>query len=101
MWYYYSQISSHTPPQGLGYAITAGKALQKVATLLVPDGTDPDTFYLQVWFWVFMFSCLEVFICQLPTLEKLNWVSVLGAIMSFAYSVAAIYLGVANWGAWA
>ena len=89
---------THTQNTGLGYAITAGKALQKVAVVLAPEGTDPNTFYLQTYFWVFMFSCLEMLICQIQTLEELNWVSVLGALVAFMYSVIAIYYGFSYWG---
>lgn len=83
----------------VGYAITAGTALQKVAAVLVPEGTSPDSIVLQTPFWVCMFSCLELLICQIKTLEDLGWVSTIGAIMAFIYSGIAMYFGFAYWGA--
>ena len=81
---------------GLGYAITAGKALQKVAVVLLPK--DSDSAFLETWTWVLTFSALQVVLCQIPTMENLNWVSVIGAITSFLYSVIAMYYGIFYWG---
>lgn len=82
----------------LGYAITAGTALQKVAAVLVPEGTDPNSMLLQTPFWVMVFSCLELLICQIQTLEDLGWVSTIGTIMAFIYSGIAMYYGFSYWG---
>lgn len=65
--------------------------------MLAPADTNPHVFYLQTWFWVFMFSILELGICQIPSLEDLGWVSIVGTVMAFVYSVIAMYYGFLYW----
>ncbi|ERN20020.1 amino acid permease 6 [Amborella trichopoda] len=45
--------------------------------------------------YVALFGVLEVILSQLPSLEKISWLSILAAIMSFAYSFIGLGLSIA------
>lgn len=43
------------------------------------------------------FGIVQLILSQLPSLEKITWLSVMSAIMSFAYSFIGLGLSVAKW----
>lgn len=55
-----------------------------------PKGDLSGTIMLQ-------FGIVQLFLSQLPSLEKIKWLSVMSAVMSFAYSFIGLGLSVAKW----
>jgi Transmembrane amino acid transporter protein len=43
------------------------------------------------------FGIVQLILSQLPSLEKITWLSIMSAIMSFAYSFIGLGLSVAKW----
>ncbi|KAF3329848.1 amino acid permease 6-like protein [Carex littledalei] len=79
----------------VGYTITAAISMKAINHWLYQDGYESkgdvsSTVMLQ-------FGIVQLILSQLPSLEKITWLSVMSAIMSFAYSFIGLGLSVAKW----
>lgn len=43
-----------------------------------------------------IFACIQVVLSQIPNFHKLSWLSIVAAVMSFAYSAIGLGLSVAK-----
>lgn len=84
----------------VGYTVAAGQSASAIVRHNVdacradgdsPGGYCPD----QVWLWILLFGAVQLPLSQLPNLESMWVVSVLGAVMSVGYSTLALGMGAA------
>ncbi|XP_022960047.1 lysine histidine transporter-like 5 [Cucurbita moschata] len=67
------------------YAVTGGKSLKKSCELVFPDTFDE----IRETYFILFFTVLQLVMSQSPNFNSLKGVSLLAAIMSFAYSMVA------------
>ncbi|QCE16016.1 amino acid permease 6-like [Vigna unguiculata] len=46
--------------------------------------------------YMILFACMQIVLCQIPNFSKLWWLSILAAVMSFAYSTIGLGLSIAK-----
>ncbi|KAF8062023.1 AAP2 [Scenedesmus sp. PABB004] len=79
----------------IGYTVAAGQSLR----ILVGEVCSRSRFeacYDQTWVMSLVFGACQLLLSQLPSLEAAWWSSIVGAVMSFAYSTCALGLGAAQ-----
>lgn len=79
----------------LAYHITATISLQTVATQICSAHAVQNCFD-SYWKWAIIFGAFQVVFVQMPDLNYYWWASLIGAAMSFSYSIIALGLSISK-----
>ncbi|OMP06979.1 Amino acid transporter, transmembrane [Corchorus olitorius] len=82
---------------GIAYTITSGismRAIQK-SNCYHQQGHDAPCHYQDIYY-MLAFGAVQLLLSQIPDFHNIHWLSVLAAIMSFAYSFIGFALGIAK-----
>ncbi|XP_043714307.1 amino acid permease 6-like [Telopea speciosissima] len=81
----------------VGYTITASISMVAVkrSNCFHKDGHEVHC-YTSNYPFMIIFACIQVLLSQIPNFHKLSWLSILAAIMSFAYSTIGVGLSIAK-----
>ncbi|MCL7046634.1 hypothetical protein MKW94_024676, partial [Papaver nudicaule] len=52
--------------------------------------------YQSTYYYTVIFAVIQILLCQIPNFHKLSWLSIVAAVMSFAYSSIGIGLSIAK-----
>ncbi|KAJ4725421.1 Amino acid permease [Melia azedarach] len=82
---------------GIAYIITAAKSVRAIQTsnCYHKEGHDAPCSY-GTNLYMLLFGAVQIFMSQIPDLHEMEWLSVIAAIMSFAYSSIGFGLGFAK-----
>ncbi|KAF8073110.1 AAP5 [Scenedesmus sp. PABB004] len=81
----------------IGYCIAAADSMSFIARQACAGaGTPPSRCMSQQWIMTLIFAALQLVLSQLPNLESVWWVSIIGAVVSVGYSAMTIGLGAAS-----
>ncbi|KAJ4965006.1 hypothetical protein NE237_016855 [Protea cynaroides] len=81
----------------IGYTITASISMVAVkrSNCFHKNGHEVDC-YTSHYPFMIIFACIQIVLSQIPNFHKLSWLSVLAAVMSFAYSSIGVGLSIAK-----
>ncbi|KAI3897050.1 hypothetical protein MKW92_052037 [Papaver armeniacum] len=81
----------------IGYTITASISLAAVAksNCYHKYGHEHDC-SVSTYYYTVIFAVIQILLCQIPNFHKLSWLSIVAAVMSFAYSSIGIGLSIAK-----
>ncbi|KAI3990372.1 hypothetical protein MKX01_029741 [Papaver californicum] len=81
----------------IGYTITASISMAAVqrSNCFHKKGHG-DHCYVPTYYYTVIFAVIQILLCQIPNFHKLSWLSIVAAIMSFAYSSIGIGLSIAR-----
>ncbi|XP_021911231.1 amino acid permease 6-like [Carica papaya] len=81
----------------IGYTITASISMVAVkrSNCFHKHGHEVKCYTSNIPFMV-IFACIQIVLSQIPNFHKLSWLSVLAAIMSFAYATIGVGLSIAK-----
>ncbi|XP_065847638.1 amino acid permease 6-like [Euphorbia lathyris] len=82
----------------VGYTITASISMVAVkrSNCFHKVGHDPSKCHTSNNPYMIIFACIQILLSQIPNFHKLSWLSILAAVMSFAYSLIGLGLSVAK-----
>lgn len=77
----------------LAYTITASQSMRFLANSACgPEKVAAGDCFNDCWKFSVMFGALQIILSQIPNLERLWWMSIIGAAMSFGYAIIALVL---------
>lgn len=81
----------------IGYTITASISMVAVkrSNCFHKNGHEAKC-YISNYPFMIIFACIQIILSQIPNFHKLSWLSILAAIMSFAYSLIGLGLSIAK-----
>ncbi|KAJ9166404.1 hypothetical protein P3X46_021168 [Hevea brasiliensis] len=81
----------------IGYTITASISMVAVkrSNCFHKHGHQ-DKCHISNYTYMIIFACIQIILSQIPNFHKLSWLSVLAAVMSFAYSSIGLGLSIAK-----
>ncbi|CAI0464262.1 unnamed protein product [Linum tenue] len=82
----------------VGYTITASISIVAVkrSNCFHKEGHGADKCHVSNTPYMAIFGCIQLVLSQIPNFHKLSWLSILAAVMSFAYSIIGLGLSVAT-----
>lgn len=78
------------PMAAIGYSVTAALVLRD----FTGSYCEPGETCMPMWQCACIFGASQIIISQFPNLDSLAWMSVVGALMSFGYSMVAVGLSI-------
>ncbi|KAI3890465.1 hypothetical protein MKX03_025007 [Papaver bracteatum] len=81
----------------IGYTITASISMAAVQrSNCFHKFGHGDHCYVSTYYYTVIFAVIQILLCQIPNFHKLSWLSIVAAVMSFAYSSIGISLSIAK-----
>ncbi|CAN0921945.1 Amino acid permease 6 [Linum grandiflorum] len=82
----------------VGYTITASISMVAVkrSNCFHKEGHGADKCHVSNNPYMAIFGCIQLVLSQIPNFHKLSWLSILAAVMSFAYSIIGLGLSIAK-----
>ncbi|CAN1289705.1 Amino acid permease 6, partial [Linum perenne] len=82
----------------VGYTITASISMVAVkrSNCFHKEGHGADKCHVSNNLYMGIFGCIQLLLSQIPNFHKLSWLSILAAVMSFAYSIIGLGLSIAK-----
>ncbi|RZC44324.1 hypothetical protein C5167_037276 [Papaver somniferum] len=81
----------------IGYTITASISLAAVAkSNCYHKYGHAHECTVSTYYYTVIFAVIQILLCQIPNFHKLSWLSIVAAVMSFAYSTIGIGLSIAK-----